>query len=156
MFDNRHKKNTYASSTSVTDGKLVYAFFEAAGLYAYTFDGKLEWKASLGNIAKAGLGPGTSPILYENLIILQVDQEMGAGSAIVALDKRNGNEIWRAERKNRRSWATPLVVRTPSRVELVASGAEAVIGYDPLTGRSCGGRRVSEPPDSARLPVTAS
>jgi outer membrane protein assembly factor BamB len=135
MYDNRHKKNTYASSTSVTDGRLVYAFFEAAGLYAYTFDGKLEWKASLGNIAKAGMGPGTSPVLYENLIILQVDQEMGAGSAIVALDKQNGKEVWRADRKNRRSWATPLIVRTPSRVELVASGAEAVIAYDPLTGK---------------------
>lgn len=135
MYDNRHKKNTYASSTCVTDGELVYAFFEAAGLYAYTFDGALAWKASLGNIAKAGMGPGTSPVLYEHLIVLQVDQEMGANSAIVALDKRTGKEVWRAVRTTRRSWATPLLVRTPSRVELVASGAEMVIAYDPMTGR---------------------
>lgn len=134
MYDNRHKKNTYASSTCVTDGSLVYAFFEAAGLYAYTFDGQLAWKASLGDIAKAGMGPGTSPVLYEDLIILQVDQEMGANSAIVALNKRTGKEVWRAVRTTRRSWATPLLVRTPSRVELVASGAEAVIAYDPRTG----------------------
>jgi outer membrane protein assembly factor BamB len=135
MYDDRHKKNTYASSTCVTDGKLVYASFEAAGLYAYTLDGKLEWKASLGNIAKAGMGPGTSPILYEHLMILQIDQEMGANSAIVALDKRTGKEVWRAARTTRRSWATPLLVRTASRVELVASGAEMVIAYDPLTGK---------------------
>jgi outer membrane protein assembly factor BamB len=135
MYDNRHKRNTYASSTCVTDGTLVFAFFEAAGLYAYTLDGKLAWNASLGNIAKAGLGPGTSPVLFEHLIILQVDQEMGANSAIVALDKRTGTEVWRAARTTRRSWATPLLVRTPARVELVASGAEMVAAYDPLTGR---------------------
>jgi outer membrane protein assembly factor BamB len=135
MYDNRHRKNTYASSTCVTDGKLVYAFFEAAGVYAYTLDGTLQWKASLGNIAKAGMGPGTSPVLYEHLIILQIDQEMGANSAIVALDKRTGEEVWRAGRTTRRSWATPLLVKTASRVELVASGAEVVVAYDPLTGR---------------------
>jgi outer membrane protein assembly factor BamB len=135
MYDNRHRKNTYASSTIVTDGRLVYAFFEAAGLYAYTLDGKPAWKASLGNIAKAGMGPGTSPILYENLIILQVDQEMGANSAIVALDKSSGKEMWRAARTTRRSWATPLIVRTTSRVEMIASGAEVVVSYDPATGK---------------------
>jgi len=81
MYDNRHRKNTYASPTVVTDGRLVYAFFEAAGLYAYDFKGQLVWKKSLGNIAKAGLGPGTSPIVFENLLILQIDQEMGANSA---------------------------------------------------------------------------
>jgi outer membrane protein assembly factor BamB len=134
MYDNRHRKNTYASGTMATDGRFVYAFFEAAGLYAYTIDGKPAWTASLGNIAKARLGPGTSPILYENLLILQVDQEMGAGSAIVALDKRDGRQVWRAERTTRRSWATPLVVRTPQRAELIALGAEMVIAYDPSTG----------------------
>jgi outer membrane protein assembly factor BamB len=135
MYDNRHRKNTYASPTVATDGQLVYAFFEAAGLYAYDFDGKLVWQKSLGNIAKAGLGPGTSPIVFENLLILQVDQEMGANSAIVALDKKTGTDVWRAERTTRRSWATPIIVRTPERVELVASGAEVVIAYDPRTGK---------------------
>jgi outer membrane protein assembly factor BamB len=149
MYDNRHRKNTYASSTVVTDGKLAYAFFEPAGLYAYDMDGKLAWQKSLGPIAKAGLGPGTSPILFENLLILQVDQEMGAGSAMIALDKRDGKEVWRAERTTRRSWATPILVPSypthganyapleprTMRTELVASGAEVVIAYDPSTRR---------------------
>ena len=134
MYDNRHRKNTYASSTVATDGRLVFAFFEAAGLYAYDFDGTLVWKASLGNIAKAGMGPGTSPVVFEDLVILQIDQEMGAGSAIVALDRATGRERWRRERTTRRTWATPLIVTTPAGAELVASGAEAVIGYDPRTG----------------------
>lgn len=135
MHDNRHRKNTYASSTAVTDGERVYAYFEAAGLYAYDFDGRLVWKASLGTIAKAGMGPGTSPVLFENLIILQNDQEMGAGSAIVALDKRTGRQVWRVDRTTRRSWATPLLVKAAGRMELVASGAEMVAAYDPRTGK---------------------
>ena len=135
MYDNRHRANTYASSTVATDGKLLYAFFEAAGVYAYDFSGKLVWKASVGNIAKAGLGPGTSPIIWEDLLILQCDQEMGEGSAIVALDRRTGKEVWRAERTTRRSWATPVIVQADGRQELVASGAEMVAAYDPRTGK---------------------
>jgi outer membrane protein assembly factor BamB len=148
MYDNRHRRNTYASPSVVTDGSSVYAFFEAAGLYAYDMDGRLLWKrapserngelsweGSLGPIAKAGLGPGTSPILHGDLLILQVDQEMGAGSAILALDKRTGEQVWRTGRNNRRSWATPLLVRAGDRLELVASGAESVRAYDPQTGR---------------------
>jgi len=135
MFDDRHRKNTYASSTVATDGERVYAFFESAGLYAYDFEGKLAWKKDLGPIIKAGLGPGTSPIVYKDLIILQCDQEMGDGSAIVALNRHTGDSVWRAERTNRRSWATPLIVHAADGDELIASGAESVIAYDPLTGR---------------------
>lgn len=135
MWDDRHKKNTYASNTIVTDGKLLYAFFEAPGIYAYDFKGKLVWKASLGNIAKGGMGPGTSPVLFEKLVILQVDQEMGAGSAIVALDKRTGKQVWRTDRTTRRSWGTPLLVKAGDRVELTATGAEMIASYDPRTGK---------------------
>jgi len=135
MYDDRHRKNTYASPTIATDGKLVYAFFESAGIYAYDFDGKLVWKKSLGGIAKAGLGPGTSPVIFEDLLILLCDQEMGKGSFIAALNKADGKEVWRADRSSRRSWATPLIVRTPERAELVTSAAERVISYDPRTGK---------------------
>jgi outer membrane protein assembly factor BamB len=135
MYDNRHRKNTYASSTVATDGKAVYAFFESAGLFAFDVDGTLLWKKSLGGIAKAGMGPGTSPVIFESLLILQCDQEMGTGSFIVALDRKDGREVWRQARTTRRSWATPLIVQTPERAEMIAAGAEKVIAYDPRTGR---------------------
>lgn len=135
MYDDRHRKNTYASPTIATDGTLVYAFFESAGLFCYDFLGRLRWQVSFGGLAKAGLGPGASPVIYENLLLLQCDQEMGAGSFIAALDRKTGKEVWRTLRSNRRSWATPILVRGESRVELVAMGAEAVISYDPATGR---------------------
>ena len=112
VHDNRHKKNTYASATPATDGRFVYLSFEAEGVYCYDFDGKRIWKTSLGKIAKGGMGPGTSPVLYENLVILQCDQEYGEGSFIAAVDKKTGKEVWRVSRDQRRSWATPLLIKT--------------------------------------------
>ena len=135
VYDNRHRKNTYASATVATDGQMVYASFESEGFYAFDVDGNLKWKVSFGGMAKAGLGPGTSPILFEKLVILQGDQEMGTGSFIVALDRTTGKEVWKTSRENRRSWATPLLVQAGGRTELVASGAEAVVAYDPATGK---------------------
>jgi outer membrane protein assembly factor BamB len=81
------------------------------------------------------MGPGTSPVLFENLVIIQNDQEMGTGSFIVALDRKDGREVWRQDRTTRRSWATPLLVREEGRTALIASGAEMVVAYDPKTGK---------------------
>lgn len=137
MYDDRHRKNTYASPTAVTDGALVFFFFESAGLFAFDMNGTMKWKVvdSIG-IAKAGLGPGTSPVLFENLVIIQCDQGMGErGSYIAAYDKVTGKQVWRTDRTNRRSWATPLLIDAGGRAELIASGAEAVIAYDPKTGK---------------------
>ncbi len=134
VHDNRHRKNTYASATVVTDGEGVYASFESEGLFAFDMDGEPLWSASFGGMAKAGLGPGTSPILYGDLLILQGDQEMGANSFVAGLDRTTGRVVWKTERTNRRSWATPLIVHDGERDVLLASGAEAVIAYDPLTG----------------------
>jgi outer membrane protein assembly factor BamB len=135
MFDDRQKANTYASSTPATDGRYVYAFFGSEGVYCYDFDGKSVWNASLGGIAKMGYGEGTSPILFENLLIVQVDKELGSGSFIAALDKTTGKFVWRTARKNRASWSTPVIVRGANRVELIATGAESVVAYDPATGK---------------------
>jgi outer membrane protein assembly factor BamB len=134
-YDNRHRKSSFASSTPVTDGKLVYAFFGTEGLYAYDMGGKLVWKADLGKLGTVGMGTGTSPILYENLLILQCDEENGAASFIVALDKKTGKEVWKTPRKVQVSWATPILVRRPGRTELITSGSETVIAYDPATGK---------------------
>ena len=134
-YDNRHRKSSYAASTPATDGKLVYAFFGTEGLYAYDFKGKLAWKAQLGNLGTVGMGTGTSPILVGDLVIVQCDEENGASSFIVALDKKTGKEVWKTPRKVQVSWSTPILVRTATRTELITSGTEFVISYDPATGK---------------------
>jgi len=134
-YDNRHRKSSYAASTPATDGKLVYAFFGTEGLYAYDFKGNLAWKAQLGNLGTVGMGTGTSPILFDNLVIVQCDEENGEASFIVAVDKKTGKEVWKTPRKVQVSWSTPLLVRTATRAELITSGTEFLISYDPATGK---------------------
>jgi outer membrane protein assembly factor BamB len=134
VFDNRHRKNTYASSTIATDGTWVYASFESEGIFAFDVDGNAKWQIDFGGLPKAGLGPGTSPIIFEDLLIVQCDQEMGNGSFIVGLDRYAGTVKWMTFRKNRRSWATPILIDAGGRPELIASGAESVTAYDPRTG----------------------
>jgi outer membrane protein assembly factor BamB len=134
-YDNRHRKSSYAASTPATDGKLVYAFFGTEGLYAYDFKGNLAWKAQLGNLGTVGMGTGTSPILFDNLVIVQCDEDNGGASFIVAVDTKTGKEVWKTPRKVAVSWSTPLLARTASRAELIASGSESVIAYDPATGK---------------------
>jgi outer membrane protein assembly factor BamB len=134
-YDDRHRKSSYAAATPATDGKMVYAYFGAEGLYAYDVSGKPAWKAAIGKVGTLGMGAATSPVLYENLVIMQADEEEGKKSAIVALDKKTGKEVWRTPRKVQVSWATPLLVHTGKRTELIASGTESVVSYDPATGR---------------------
>ncbi|MEO7650806.1 MAG: PQQ-binding-like beta-propeller repeat protein [Bryobacteraceae bacterium] len=135
VYDNRHKKGSYASPTPIAGDRHVYAYFGSQGLYAYDFDGKLAWKMSPGNLGSIGMGPGSSPAADGNLIFLQCDIEEGDSSFLVAIDKRTGREAWRVARKARASWVTPVIVRTGARTELLVSGAESIISYDPSTGK---------------------
>ena len=134
-YDNRHRKSSYAASTPATDGSNVYAFFGTEGLYAYSMDGKLKWKADLGKLGTVGMGTGTSPIVHRDLVITQCDEENGESSFIVAVNKNTGKEAWRTPRKVQVSWSTPLLVQTSKRAELITSGTEFVIAYDPATGQ---------------------
>jgi outer membrane protein assembly factor BamB len=135
VFDYRHKRGNYAAPTPVTDGKYVWAYFGSEGLYCYDFNGKLIWKKSFGPIATIGMGVGTSPVLHGNMLIVQCDENEGKKSFITALDKTTGNEIWRTVRPVQVSWTTPVIVKTPQRVELITSGNEFLISYDPATGK---------------------
>nr|MDQ3069186.1 PQQ-binding-like beta-propeller repeat protein [Acidobacteriota bacterium] len=134
MADGRHVKSSFASATPVTDGRMVYVFFGTEGLFAYGIDGALEWKKDLGEIKTLGLGFATSPVLYQDVLILQCDENEGEKSFIVAFDKTSGRELWRQKRNVQGSWATPVIVRVGSRDELITLGNEFGISYDPKTG----------------------
>ena len=136
VFDNRHKKGSYASPTPIADGKNVYAYFGNEGLYAYDLKGKLLWFYMPAKFKTTGLGPGTSPTLEGNLIFLQCDDGGGEGSYLVALDKNTGKETWKAAReKIAFTWATPVVAEANGRKELITAAGDVVIAYDPGTGK---------------------
>jgi outer membrane protein assembly factor BamB len=135
VYDDRHKRSAYASPTPTTDGRYVYAWFGSEGVYCYDFSGKLIWKQSLGGIATMGMGVGTSPVLYENVLILQCDEDMGEKSFIIGLDKKTGKQVWKETRKVQASWSTPVLAQAGGRTELITNGNELIISYDPRTGK---------------------
>jgi len=135
VYDEIHKFNTYASPTPVVDGKFVYAYFEAQGLYKYDFAGNLVWKISLGKIDTLGLGTGVSPVLFEDKLLLLADQDDGDNSFLVAISTADGKIAWKTPRKARQTWTTPVIVESGGQLELIVMGTENVIAYDPRSGK---------------------
>jgi outer membrane protein assembly factor BamB len=126
---------SFASNSPVTDDKYVYASFGSRGIYAYDFNGKLIWEKDLGVQMKMRLafGEGTAPLLFGDRLFVVFDHE--GESFMVALDKRNGKELWRVSRNERSSWSTPLAVEHNGRTEIVVSATNRVRSYDPETGK---------------------
>jgi outer membrane protein assembly factor BamB len=56
----------------------------------------------------------------------------------VVLDKRTGRELWRVEREEGTSWATPLIVKYKGIVHIVTSAMSEAITW--RTGRYSGKR----------------
>lgn len=135
VYDARHRRSSFAGPTAATDGQKVYAYFGPEGLYAYDFSGKLAWKV-IERFATLGLGTGTSPVLFQNLVIIQRDEDNGDNSVVVAYDKQTGKEVWKTVRRDIEiSWGTPVLVPAGDRTELVTNGNSAIVGYDPATGK---------------------
>lgn len=125
-------KNTYASPTPITDGERVFVFLGNAGLHAFDFDGNRLWSRDLGEFPTMH-GPGTSPVVYQNLVILLQDQTRGE-TLFEAFDVATGETVWKATRPNSACWSTPVLLRVGDRDELVHNGSHEVVGYDPRTG----------------------
>ena len=127
-----YRKNSLASSTPVTDGERVVAFFGNSGLLCCDMDGKRLWHKDLG-LFRTIHGPGTSPVIYKDLVILIQDLTQGK-SVCAAFDKCSGEERWRVERRNAACWCTPVILRVGDRDELVYNGSGELVAYDPATG----------------------
>ena len=128
-----HKTSNYASTSGVTDGEHLYAFFGSWGLYCFDFDGNLKWDKDLGDQRIAGsFGEGTSPTIHGNKLIINWDHQ--GDSFIVALDKRTGEEIWRTARNERTSWSTPMVVEHNGTQQIIVSASKKTRSYDLKTG----------------------
>ena len=121
----------YASSTPVSDGKTIYAFFGKGGVHAFDLEGKPLWNASVGT-TKHGWGSGTSPVLYKDLLIINASVE---SSSLLALNKNTGKFVWTAKGNVSQSWNTPLLVRLPTgATEVVVNQNGKLRGFNPDTG----------------------
>ena len=140
-------RNSDATSTPVTDGKHVYAFFSSGKAAALDFDGKPFWKnEALHFYSQQGLG--VSPILYKDLLVMPWDQSnehdnLAPGwvkpwdkSYVLALDKETGKERYKAMRgSTRTNHATPLVIDVNGKPQLVSPAGDFIQAFDPENGR---------------------
>jgi outer membrane protein assembly factor BamB len=126
---------SFASNSPVTDGRHLYASFGSRGIYCYDLDGKLVWEKDLGVKMKTRrqFGEGAAPALHGNLLIHPFDQE--SDSFVVALDKRDGKEVWRVNRDEVTSWSTPLITDVKGKKQVVISATNKVRAYEPETGK---------------------
>jgi outer membrane protein assembly factor BamB len=78
-------------------------------------------------------GAASSPIVFNNLVIVQCDRHKD--SYIAAFDVQSGKQVWRTGRDEQPSWGTPTIINGPKRSELVSNGTNFIRGYDPVNGK---------------------
>jgi outer membrane protein assembly factor BamB len=93
----RHRKNSFASETPVTDGKLVYVYVANLGLYAYDMKGTQVWHTPLEAYPiYLDFGTGGSPALLGDMLLIVNDNEKQ--QFIAAFDTKTGKPVWRTNR----------------------------------------------------------
>jgi outer membrane protein assembly factor BamB len=129
-----HQDNgTWSSSSALTDGEHVFAYFESFGLYAYDMNGTPIWQKDLGDKQMRNeFGEGSTPVLHGNHLVVVWDH-LGQ-SFVAAFDKRTGEETWRRDRDEIDTWATPLVVVHEGRAQVITSGMNRLRSYDLESG----------------------
>jgi len=120
----------YASSTPAVDADAIYVFYGATGAAAYSHDGRQRWLTSCGTNTH-DWGSATSPVLYENLVIVNASVESGS---LIALDKKTGQEVWRQPGMEM-SWSTPGLAKVDGGWELVVQVKRKILGFDPASGQ---------------------
>lgn len=138
-----HAKNSHASPTPLIEGDRVYVHYGAHGTACLKTDGTIVWKTQdLKHDHRHG--PGGSPVIFEDLLILNCD-----GSDIqfvVALDKNTGEIRWKKKREHigedrltgksnvPMSYTTPLLTEINGTIQLLSSGADSIVSYNPRNG----------------------
>ncbi len=142
--------NCYATPSPVIEPGRVYVHFGSYGTACLdTGNGAVVWERR-DLPCRHYRGPSSSPILFENLLILTFD---GADlQYLVALDKATGKTVWKTNRSVpwndenvpgqmardgdlRKAHSTPLLVTVEGKPLLLSAGAKAAYGYDPRTGK---------------------
>jgi len=119
----------YTVPTPVTDGKHVFALFGSGVLTALDFDGKIVWREELPRLKDVDGGICSSPILYENTVIIPSIAESG----LCAFEKETGKVKWEQKSRDRNRMSTPALIRIGDKLQLIhyAGGIQAL---DPATG----------------------
>ena len=130
-----HIKHNLSSPSCVTDGERVYAWFGTGLVVALTMDGEEVWRRALNEENSpfdVRWGHGSSPMLYDNALMLLVDHPHDA--YLLAVDKKTGKDIWRKDREGKRSYTTPFLVNSKAGDLLVLNTNDGIEALDAKTG----------------------
>ncbi len=127
--EGHHKDASFASASPFCDGERIYFWFGSAGMYAYSLDGKKVWERDLGP-AKMGasLGEGSSPVVHDGKLIIVRDH--AGQSTIKCLNAETGETLWKKERDEGNTWATPAIAEHDGKTQVITTGTNAVRSYD--------------------------
>ena len=133
--------NSYASPTPVIEAGRLYVHYGTYGTACLdTETGNIIWTRRDLNCDHHE-GPGSSPMLWGNLLIFNVDGR--DVQYVVALDKATGKTVWKTKRSvdyskyhenMRKAFCTPIVIESDGRLQLISPGGKAMMGYDPGSG----------------------
>jgi outer membrane protein assembly factor BamB len=131
-----HAKNGHASPTPVAEGERIYVHFGHYGTAALDLSGQVVWRNASLKYSPVH-GNGGSPIVVDHALIFSCD---GASDPfIVALDKANGQVLWRTPRqtaaKKTFSFSTALAITVNGRTQVISPTSGAVIAYNPADGK---------------------
>lgn len=131
-----HPSNTHASQTIATDRKSIFAVFSHHGkieLYCLTLGGEKRWSKVVGQYKpKYGFGYGTSPIVYEDKVIVCNENQSEGG--LYAYNTESGDLTWKIDRGPTTSWSVPVVATVAGKKQLLISGGKSVKSYNPDNG----------------------
>ncbi len=125
----------YAAPTPATDGKRVVAMFANGDIAAFSFQGAPLWATNLG-VPVNIYGHAASPILWDDLVIVQFDQGMdGDGSSFLyALDAGSGKVRWKTPREAPNTWSTPIIIESGGAPQIVSTGSPWIVANNPTDG----------------------
>jgi outer membrane protein assembly factor BamB len=149
----QHRDNSYATATPAVDADgavITWTTPEAVMLLALDLQGRELWRRNLGPLISLQ-GSGSSPILYQDLVVLANDQEdmerspgrkkdgpnPAGRSFVIAVDRRSGQTRWQTETKTfLAGYSTPCVYQAEGgRPQLIFSNtAHGLLALDPATG----------------------
>lgn len=130
-----HSNSSAASSTLACDGNRLYVnFLNDGAVYTSALDlhGKLLWQHKVCDFV-THQGFGSSPVLYESLVIVSADNR--GGGVIAALNRETGEQVWSQPRPKIPNYTSPAVVQACGRTQVVLAGCNLISSFDPASGK---------------------
>lgn len=122
----------HAAPTMTTDGERVYAIFSNGDVIGFDMDGNRVWARNLG-VPDNHYGHSSSLIMYNDILIIQYDHFIS--KSVMGLSGKTGETMWETKRDVKISWASPVLVNTGNRYEVMLVSDPSVASYDPETGK---------------------